>query len=130
STRVASRRPWLSQTRSPAVRSSAPTCPLCCGLFSATANALVSPPKSADAWRPDPETQARCRPRVRSCEQFRLAPPSQPKGAADVTENDHDQTSDDVTRETTSASPPPNFPNDPDALPTVGADSAVSGVEA
>jgi hypothetical protein len=58
------------------VRSSGPTCPPCCALFSATANALVSPPKSADAWRPDPETQARCRPRVRSCEQFRLAPPS------------------------------------------------------
>ena len=49
----------LVEPRAPAVRSSAPTCPPCCALFSATANPLVSPPKSADAERPDPETRAR-----------------------------------------------------------------------
>jgi pSer/pThr/pTyr-binding forkhead associated (FHA) protein len=47
-----------------------------------------------------------------------------------VTDHDHDQTSDDVTRETTSAFPSADFVNEPDALPTLGADSAVSGVEA
>jgi pSer/pThr/pTyr-binding forkhead associated (FHA) protein len=35
-----------------------------------------------------------------------------------MTDNDHDQTSDDVTRETTSAFPRANFLNEPDALPT------------
>src|ERR1700716_1539342 len=68
--------------------------------------------------------------RVRSCEQFGLAPPGRPKGAAGVTEKDRDQTSDEVTGETTSAFPSADFVNDPGALPTVGADSAVSGVEA
>jgi pSer/pThr/pTyr-binding forkhead associated (FHA) protein len=47
-----------------------------------------------------------------------------------VTDKDHDQTSDEVTGETTSAFPSADFLNEPDALPTVGPDSAVSGVEA
>jgi pSer/pThr/pTyr-binding forkhead associated (FHA) protein len=47
-----------------------------------------------------------------------------------VTDKDHDQTSDEVTGETTSAFPSADFLNEPDALPTVAADSAVSGVEA
>jgi pSer/pThr/pTyr-binding forkhead associated (FHA) protein len=47
-----------------------------------------------------------------------------------VTDKDHDQTSDEVTGETTSAFRSADFLNEPDALPTVGADSAVSGVEA
>jgi hypothetical protein len=47
---VASRRPWLSKTRSPAVCAERITCPPCCALFFTTANALVSPPKSADAY--------------------------------------------------------------------------------
>src|SRR4029077_14525995 len=50
------------------------------------------------------------------------------KGAAGVTEKDRDQTSDEVTGETTSAFPSADFLNEPDA--PVGADSAVSGVEA
>jgi pSer/pThr/pTyr-binding forkhead associated (FHA) protein len=45
-----------------------------------------------------------------------------------VTEKDHDQTLDEVTGETTSAFPSADFLNEPDALPTVAADSA--GVEA
>jgi pSer/pThr/pTyr-binding forkhead associated (FHA) protein len=52
------------------------------------------------------------------------------KGAAGVTEKDRDQRLDEVTGETTSAFPSADFLNEPDALPTVGADSAVSGVEA
>jgi pSer/pThr/pTyr-binding forkhead associated (FHA) protein len=52
------------------------------------------------------------------------------KGAAGVTEKDRDQTLDEVTGETTSAFRSADFLNEPDALPTVGADSAVSGVEA
>ena len=51
------------------------------------------------------------------------------KGAAGVTDNDHDQTSDDVTMETTSAFPRANFLNEPDALPT-WAPPARSPVEA
>jgi hypothetical protein len=47
-----------------------------------------------------------------------------------VTDKDHDQTSDEVTGETTSAFPSADFVNELDAVPTVGADSAVSGVEA
>ena len=47
-----------------------------------------------------------------------------------MTEKDRDQTPDEVTGETTSAFPSADFLNEPDALPTVGADSAVSGVEA
>ena len=47
-----------------------------------------------------------------------------------MTEKDHDQTPDEVTRETTSAFPSADFLSEPDALPTVGADSAASGVEA
>jgi pSer/pThr/pTyr-binding forkhead associated (FHA) protein len=47
-----------------------------------------------------------------------------------VTEKDRDQTLDEVIGETTSAFPSADFLNEPDALPTVGADSAVSGVEA
>ena len=46
-----------------------------------------------------------------------------------MTEKDHDQTLDEVTAETTSAFPRADFVNEPDALPTVGADSAVSEVE-
>jgi hypothetical protein len=59
--------------------------------------------------------------RVRSYEQFRLAPPlhrASRKGAAGVTDKDHDQTSDEVTGETTSAFPSADFLNEPDALPT------------
>ena len=47
-----------------------------------------------------------------------------------MTEKDHGQTLDEVTGETTSAFRSADFVNEPDALPTVGADSAVSGVEA
>ena len=47
-----------------------------------------------------------------------------------MTEKDRDQTPDEVTWETTSAFPSADFLNEPDPLPTVGADSAVSGVEA
>ena len=47
-----------------------------------------------------------------------------------MTDKDHDQTSDEVTGETTSAFPSADFLNEPDVLPTVGADSAVAGVEA
>jgi pSer/pThr/pTyr-binding forkhead associated (FHA) protein len=47
-----------------------------------------------------------------------------------VTEKDRDQTSDEVTGEMTSAFPSADFVNESDALPMVGADSAVSGVEA
>jgi pSer/pThr/pTyr-binding forkhead associated (FHA) protein len=43
-----------------------------------------------------------------------------------VTDKD---SSDEVTREATSAFPRAEFLNEPDALPTVGRDSAVSGVE-
>ena len=52
------------------------------------------------------------------------------KGVAGVTDKDRDQTPDEVTGETTSAFPSADFVNEPDAVPTVGADSAVSGVEA
>ena len=68
--------------------------------------------------------------RVRSYEQFGLAPPGQPKRGSGVTEKDRDQTLDEVTGGNTSAFPSADFDNEPDALPTVGADSAVSGVEA
>ena len=51
-------------------------------------------------------------------------------GAAGVTDKDRDQTPDEVSGETTSAFPSADLLNEPDALPTVGADSAVSGVEA
>ncbi|MCW2686358.1 MAG: peptide-binding protein [Mycobacterium sp.] len=47
-----------------------------------------------------------------------------------MTDKDDDQTSDEVIGETTSAFPSADFLNETDALPTVGADSAVSGVEA
>jgi pSer/pThr/pTyr-binding forkhead associated (FHA) protein len=47
-----------------------------------------------------------------------------------VTDKDHDQTSDEVTGESTSAFPSADFLNEPNAPPTVGADSAVSEVEA
>ena len=47
-----------------------------------------------------------------------------------MTEKDRDQTPDEVTGETTSAFRSADFLNEPDALPTVGPDSAVSGVEA
>jgi hypothetical protein len=48
-----------------------------------------------------------------------------------VTDKDHDQTSDEVTGETTSAFPSAKFLNEPGALPTAAAAaSAVSGVEA
>ena len=47
-----------------------------------------------------------------------------------MTDKDDDQTLDDVTRETTSAFSSADFFSEPDALPTVAADSAVSGVEA
>jgi pSer/pThr/pTyr-binding forkhead associated (FHA) protein len=55
--------------------------------------------------------------RVPPYAQFKPAPPSRPKRSNGVTDNDHDQTSDDVTRETTSAFPSANFLNEPDALP-------------
>jgi pSer/pThr/pTyr-binding forkhead associated (FHA) protein len=47
-----------------------------------------------------------------------------------VTDKDHDQTSDEVSGETTSAFPRADFLHEPDAPPTVGADRAVAGVEA
>ncbi len=66
-----------------------------------------------------------------SYEQFRASSyRASRKGAAGVTEKDRDQTPDEVTGETTSAFPSADFVSEPDALPTVGADSAVSGVEA
>src|ERR1700720_4704417 len=50
------------------------------------------------------------------------------KGAAGVTDKDHDQTSDEVTGETTSAFPSADFLNEPNALPT-SAPTARSPVE-